>query len=398
MVCLKEEISKIILDLESEFINHRRYLHQNPELSYKEFNTSLYIKNKLNELGIEYKDGYGITGILAEIKGEKTSDDEKVLLVRADMDALPITEKSDKTYSSQNEGVMHACGHDAHTAILLGLCEVLSKLKSQFSGTVKFVFQPAEELDGGADSFIHGGALDNPKVDACVALHVDSDIETGKIRAKSGALYSSPDDFYIKIIGRGGHGAERFNCIDPIEISAKVIDSVINIPVKDLDPSERAVVSIGTINAGTATNIIPDFADISGTARSLSNEVRSFLKRRIGEVTKSVCDMYGATFEYEFKELCPPLINDPDLSEAVVKSAKYVLGEENVITGGEPTMAGEDFACFAQMRPSVMIKLGCRNEKKGIVEPIHNPMFDIDEDCLSVGVKVFANFAIDFLN
>ena len=390
-----KEIFELVLKYKNEITEHRRYFHQNPELSYKEFNTSEYIKSKLKEEGISYKDGYGITGVLAEIKGGKPSD--KVLLIRADMDALPICENTDKPYKSKNSGIMHACGHDAHTAILLGLCSVINELKNNLSGTVKFVFQPAEELDGGAMSFIDGGALKNPDVDACLALHVDPDIDSGKIRVKSGSLYASPDDFYIKIIGKGGHGAERFNCIDPIEISAKVVSELLKITENEL-PDENAVITVGTINAGTATNIIPDFADISGTARSLSNNVRSFLKARIEEVLKSVCDMYGASYEYKFDELAPPLVNDSDLAEDIIKSAREILGDENVITGGSHTMAGEDFSYFAQLKPSVMIKLGCRNEEMEISAPIHNPMFDIDENCLLTGVLVFANFVKDFLN
>ncbi len=398
MNCLKTEISNIVYDLKDTFVKDRRYFHQNPELSYKEFNTSAYIKEVLDGLGIPYKDGYGITGVLAEIKGAKPVTDEKVILFRADMDALPVTEGSNKEYASKNPGVMHACGHDAHTAILLGLCRVISKVKDEFSGTVKFCFQPAEELDGGALSFVDSGALENPDVDVCLALHVDPDIDAGKVRIKSGSLYASPDDFYIKIIGKGGHGAERFNCIDPILISAKVIEEIINIPEKYNDTEEDAVVSVGTVCGGTATNIIPDFVEISGTARSLSANVRNLLKTKIEEVTKSICDMYGAGYEYKFNELCPPLVNDPDLAEALLKSAKESLGAENVIKGGSYTMAGEDFACFALNRPSVMVKLGCRNEDKGIVNPIHNPMFDIDEECLLTGVKIFADFAVDFLN
>ncbi len=398
MKCLKTEILNIAYDLKDIFVKDRRFFHQNPELSYKEFNTSAYVKNVLDELGIPYKDGYGITGILAEIEGEKTAEDKNVILFRGDMDALPVTECSDKEYASNAEGVMHACGHDAHTAILLGLCRVLSKIKDKFSGTVKFCFQPAEELDGGADSFINNRALENPDVDICLALHVDPEIDAGKVRIKSGSLYASPDDFYIKIIGKGGHGAERFNCIDPILISGKVIEEIINIPEKYNDTEEDAVVSVGTVCGGTATNIIPDYVEISGTARSLSTNVRNLLKTKIEEVTKSICDMYGASYEYEFKELSPPLVNDPDLAEALLKSAKESLGADNVIKGGSYTMAGEDFACFAINKPSVMVKLGCRNEEKGIINSIHNPMFDIDEECLLTGVKMFAYFAVDFLN
>lgn len=398
MLDVKEKISDIVLENKNSLINDRRYIHKNPELSFKEYETSNYIKQRLDEMSVNYISGLIGTDVIAVIEGTLETGSNKTLLIRADMDALPVCETKESEYASVNNGVMHACGHDVHTAILLCVCDVLNKMKECFSGTVKLVFQPGEETSGGAKPLIDAGILVNPNVDACVALHVDPDIDCGKIRVKKGPLYASPDDFFIKVIGKGGHGAEPHNCIDPIAVSAKIIEALLTLPARELNPFEQAVVTIGTVNAGNASNIIPDSSIISGTARSLNNEVRSFLKKRIGEIANGICSTYGAKCEYKFVELFPPLINDTDLAELFCKTAKRIIGEENCILGGQPTMAGEDFAFFANERPSLLFKLGCKNEDKDIIYPIHNSMFDIDESALTVGVELFSNFAIDFLN
>lgn len=393
-----DKIIKKVYEDEQLIIENRRHIHQNPELSFKEFKTMEYICSQLDNIGVQYKSKIAGTGVLVQIDGEKESNEHKTLLIRADMDALPIQEVSDKEYASQNDGIMHACGHDAHTAVLLETCRVLNEFKEDFSGTVKLVFQPGEETRGGAKPMIDSGILKNPNVDACIALHMDSDIQAGKIRVKPGSLYASPDDFYIKVIGRGGHGAEPHHCIDPIMISTEIISALMNIVSREINPFDEAVVSIGSIHSGTATNIIPDEVQITGTARSLTNEVRALLKKRIGEISNGICSAYGAKCEYEFSELFPPLINDSALSERFYKTACRTIGEENCIFGGNATMAGEDFSYFSQVRPSLLFKLGCRNEKLGIVSPIHQNTFDIDESSLKIGAILFSEFALEFLN
>lgn len=394
---INEYIKSLISDAEPKLISIRRYLHANPELSFEEYNTQKYICSYLDNIGIEYTEMVG-TGVAALIKGSKVSDNPRTLLIRADIDALPIKEQSNKEYSSNNNGIMHACGHDAHTAILLGVCEILNNIRESFSGCVKLVFQPGEETTGGAKPMIDAGVLSDPKVDACVALHVDPDINTGSIRIKPGSLYASPDDFSITITGRGGHGAEPHNCIDPINISAHIITALMTLVSREINPFDEAVVSIGSIHSGTATNIIPDTAVIRGTARSLTNEIRTALKTRIGEIANSVCSAYGAKCDYEFVELFPPLINDELVAKQIYSSAIKALGEDKCIWGGKATMAGEDFAYFTQEAPSALFKLGCRNEDLGIIHPLHHSSFDIDEACLGVGVTAFVGFALDFLN
>lgn len=397
---INSEISEQINRIEAELKENRRYIHMHPELSFREYNTSSFIQKKLDEMGIKYVSGIAENGICAYIYGNKNIEFEsmKSILIRADMDALPIDEVSDKPYKSQNKNVMHACGHDAHVAVLLGVCKVLNNFKDKFGGVVKAVFQPGEETSGGALPMIEEGVLENPHTDVCVALHCDSDLDCGTIRVKPGSLYASPDDFRITVKGKGGHGAEPHNCIDPIMISASIIQALNNLISRETDPFDNAVISVGSIHGGSATNIIPDSVEIQGTARSLTNEVRGFLKRRIGETAEGICKTFGAECEYEYTELFPPLINDEKLAEDVYDSACRSIGKDKCVWGGAPTMAGEDFSYFSQNRPSVLFKLGCRNKSLGIVSPIHHSSFDIDENCLKTGVKVFVGFVLDYLN
>lgn len=397
---INSEISEQINRIEAELKENRRYIHMHPELSFREYNTSSFIQKKLDEMGIKYVSGIAENGICAYIYGNKNIESKsmKSILIRADMDALPIDEVSDKPYKSQNKNVMHACGHDAHVAVLLGVCKVLNNFKDKFGGVVKAVFQPGEETSGGALPMIEEGVLENPHTDVCVALHCDSDLDCGTIRVKPGSLYASPDDFRITVKGKGGHGAEPHNCIDPIMISASIIQALNNLISRETDPFDNAVISVGSIHGGSATNIIPDSVEIQGTARSLTNEVRGFLKKRIGETAEGICKTFGAECEYEYTELFPPLINNEKLAEDVYDSACRSIGKDKCVWGGAPTMAGEDFSYFSQNRPSVLFKLGCRNKSLGIVSPIHHSSFDIDENCLKTGVKVFIGFVLDYLN
>lgn len=394
-----QTIKDLAEGIEDKVITMRREIHKHPELSFKEHNTMKYICSRLDDIGVKYSSEIAGTGVVAIINGEKNSDNSKTLLIRADIDALPITEVSDKEYKSQNNGVMHACGHDAHTAILLGACELINSLKSEFSGYVKFVFQPGEETDGGAEPMICKGVLEKPDVDACVALHLAPEILTGGIQVKPGPFYASPDDFRIKIIGKGGHAAHPANCINPIYVAAKIVSAISDLNSKEEDtPTRSAVVSVGKISGGFASNIIPGTVEITGTARSLTNEVRSYLKHKIGEIANSICEEYGAKHEYEFIELYPPLINNDKLSERLYNTAKDYIDIEKSIFGGNSTMLGEDFAYFAQRVPSVLFKLGSRNEDKGIINHLHHESFDVDEDCLKIGVELFSAFALDFLS
>ncbi len=393
-----EMLNDIVLKLEEKIINTRRHLHKNPELSSEEYNTMAFICNYLDEIGVSYTSKMAGTGVVAIIKGEGNGYNNKTLLFRADIDALPITEKSDKDYISTKNGVMHACGHDGHTAMMLGVCETLNELKADFSGTVKVIFQPAEEGDGGALPMINEGVLENPSVDSCLALHLEPGLECGKIRITPGPLYASPDTFKIVVKGKGGHGAQPHLCVDPINISAQIITYLNTIISREINPLDNVLISVTTINSGTAPNVIPSEATITGTARSYSDTIRQFLKKRIGEVAQELCKSRGASCEYEFFESFPPLINDKNLSENLYQIAKKYFDEYDCILGGAPTMMGEDFAYFTQRVPSVLFMLGCRNEAKGISNPLHHESFDIDEDCFKNGVILFSAFALEFLS
>lgn len=391
---MKDKIWNHAKAMEEQLVRDRRWIHQHPELSFQEYGTMEYICKRLDEIGVPYQKGIAETGVLATLQGK---EEGRCLLIRADMDALALEEKRECEYRSLHSNVMHACGHDAHTAILLNTCELLSKLKEEWNGTIKFAFQPGEETTGGAHPMIQTGILENPTVNACVALHVDTDLPVGSIRTKAGAMYASPDDFAITIKGRGGHGAEPHLAIDPIVIAAHIITQLQSIVSRGVDPFEEAVITIGSIHGGHATNIIPDSVELLGTARSFTNEMRDHLSSRIREVVKHTCDAYGAEFDYRFIKLFPPLVNHAEVARAILNSAKNYLREEDCIWGGRPTMAGEDFAYFSQCVPSAIFKLGCRNEEAGITAPIHNPYFDIDEKAMLYGLAIFADFALRFL-
>lgn len=386
---LKPEIVDIINNLEEKTIKTRRTIHENPELEFEEFKTSELICKRLDSIGVPYTKNVAKTGVVATVCGKSVG---RTIALRADMDALPLIEKSGAKYASKTNGKMHACGHDAHTAILLSVCEVFNKIKNEFCGNVKFIFQPAEEGVGGAEVMIKEGVLKDPYVSACLALHVDPNIEVGKVTVRPGFVYASPDEFYITIKGKGGHCAEPHLCVDPVIVAAEIISAVKTVPKGKLG----AIVGVTKIEGGTATNIIPDEVKLCGTARSTGFEERARLKNMIESKTDEICKKYGACAEVNFVELFPPLINDEKIADIIRSAAEEELGAENVSLG-EPTMAGEDFAYFAKELPSAIFKLGCGNVEKNIVYPLHSPMFNIDESCMKIGVRVFVNSALKLL-
>lgn len=382
--------------LEQKMITRRRYLHQYPELSGQEKETMRYICAQLEEIGVSYHSGIAGTGVVAEIGPAKQG--ERVLALRADMDALPIQEESGVTFASCKPGVMHACGHDMHTAILLTVCEYLQKNREKLKGMVKFIFQPLEETSGGAEPMIAAGVLNNPAVTACAALHVDPELDCGKIRVKSGTVYASPDDFEIVIHGKSGHGAQPELCIDPVLIAAQVICALQSIVSRKLDPLDSAVITVGAVHGGTCSNAIPESVTLVGTARAATDEMRIFLEKEIERVTAGICSASGATYEYRFIKLFPPLVNDESIAQQLHRSAVRVVGNENALWGGNATMAGEDFSYFTQMIPGAIFKLGCRNENIGYSAPLHNARFNPAESCMKYGAAVLADFALSFLD
>lgn len=382
---IKEELKQI-----------RRNLHQYPELGFEEINTSKYIKEFLNKEGIEYKE-FAKTGVCGIIKGTKEGSNKKVIGLRADIDALPMQDKKICNYASKVKGKMHACGHDAHTTILLGVAKILNKYKNKFNGTVKLIFEPAEETTGGAKVMIKEGILENPKVDVMCGLHVEETIDCGNIMVKKGTVNAASNPFNITIKGIGGHGAYPDTAVDPIVIAGHVITSLQNIVSREIKPVNPAVVTIGSIHGGTAQNIIPSEVKISGILRTMTMEDRNFAKQRLKEIVTGICTTFRGISEIEIEESYPCLYNDDNMVELLEKSAIEILGQENVKLQKNPKLGVESFAYFANEVPSVFYFLGIRNEEKGIIHPAHNNLFDIDEEALPIGVAIQCQIAVNYL-
>lgn len=379
-------------------IADRRHIHENPELGFQETETAAFVAQRLEALGAEdIRTGIAKTGITALIRGTKPGP-EKVVLLRADMDALPIDQESDKEYISKTPGVMHACGHDAHTAMLMGAARILMERRDQFSGAVKLLFQPSEEANaGGAKPMIEAGVLEDPHVDACFGQHLMSPIPTGIMAVTSGPIQASSDEFTIIVQGKGGHGAMPHETVDPIMVSTDIISGLRSIVARNVDPLDAVVVSVCNFHSGKAFNVIPDTAQFGGTVRTLSNENRDLAERRIREIAEGVAAAQGATVTVEYKRGYPPTVNDNAMAEHARTSIKKVVGEDNVISM-PPIMPAEDMSYFLEERPGAYFMTGCRNEEKGIVWPHHHPKFDLDEDALGIGVASLVQVAIDFLN
>lgn len=393
---LHAEIDEILPGL----IADRRYLHENPELGCEEFITSAFVIERLQSLGVEdIRTEINVTGVTGLIHGTRVSEGEpRVLLVRADMDALPIHEENDVEYRSQIDGKMHACGHDAHTAILLGLARVLSDRRDQFSGTVKLLFQPSEERGpGGARLMIEAGVLENPHVDACLALHMAQDEPLGTITIREGAMLAASDRFAITIQGKGGHAAHPNHTVDPVVVGAHLITALQTIVSRNVDPIQPAVITVGSLHSGEAANVIPDTAQLLGTVRTLDADVQALIVRRIEEVATGVCEAMGATASYEYTYGVPATVNAPEMARLVRDAAIQVVGEENVIAP-PPSMGGEDYSYFLQARPGAMFMVGSNNPEKGLIWGHHHPRFDIDEESLASGLETMALSALTYLN
>lgn len=379
-------------DIHSELVDIRRDLHKNPELGFDLFRTSQKVKDFLSKEGIEFYEVAG-TGICAIIRGSG----EKTVALRSDMDALPLEDKKTCDYSSKVKGKMHACGHDAHTAILLGTAKILNSLKEQIPGNIKLLFEPAEETTGGAPIMIKEGVLENPNVEAVIGLHVEEWLEAGTVGLKRGVAYAASNPFTIKIIGKGGHGASPHMTIDPIVIASNVVICLQDIVSREIPPTDAAVLTIGTIHGGTAQNIIPEEVTISGIIRTTKSEHREYIKTRLVQVVEGIVTAMRGKCEIDIEESYPCLYNDDKLAGMFETVASEVVGEGNVYKLDQPTMGGESFAYFSLERPSLYYFLGSGNAEKGIVSPAHGSLFDIDESCLSLGVAMQCKLAYEFL-
>ncbi len=388
---LKEKIKELSEKYFEQTVANRRYLHQHPELSFHEYNTVKFVATKLDELGISYE-SMANTGLVALLKGNKTS--EKVVALRGDMDALPITELNDVPYKSSTNGVMHACGHDAHTASLLGCAYILNELKNDFSGTVKFIFQPAEEkLPGGASQMIKEGVLNNPIPNAIIGQHVMPLIETGKVGFRSGKYMASTDEIYVTVKGKGGHGAMPNLNIDPILITSHLIIALQQIVSRNADPKTPSVLSFGKIMGMGATNVIPNEVLLEGTFRTMDEKWRTEAHTKMKKMAEMMAESMGGTCEFNIVRGYPFLVNEPELTEQLRKNAEEYLGAENVVDL-DIWMAAEDFAYFSQEKSACFYRLGTRNVKRGITSSVHTPTFDIDESSLLIGSGLMAYLAV----
>lgn len=381
------------LEIQSELVAWRRDFHENPELGFEEYRTSEKIKEFLKSEGIEYME-LANTGICAIIKGNGT----KTIALRGDIDALPLEDKKAADYSSKIHGKMHACGHDAHTTILMGAAKILNSIKDKLNGNVKLIFEPAEETVGGARFMIKEGALNNPSVDAVIGLHVNEEIKAGHIGVKRGVVHAASNPFTIIIKGKGAHGAHPDAGIDPIVIASNVIMALQTIVSREIPPTDPAVITVGTIHGGTAQNIIPEEVTISGVIRTLRTEHRAYVKQRLVEVVNGITSSMRGSCEIKIEESYPCLYNDDNMISLVESSAKEIIGLEAIETLDKPSMGVESFAYFSMEVPSAFYFLGVRNEEKGIIHPAHGCLFDIDEEALPIGVAIQCKAAFDFLS
>jgi amidohydrolase len=388
---IKQRVYELSKSIKSEVIQHRQHIHQNPELSFQEYQTADYVESYLKSLGL-ITHRISKTGVWAMIEGLNIG---KTVALRADLDALPIKENSTKFYTSKNEGVMHACGHDAHTASLLGAAKILVDLKDELNGNVKLIFQPGEEkFPGGASLLIKEGVLENPKVDCIIGQHVMPLINNGSVGFRKGLYMASTDEIYIKVIGKGGHGAMPQYCIDPVIVAATILVNLQQIVSRKAPPIIPTVLSFGKIQSkGGATNIIPNEVDIEGTLRTLNEEWRAKAKEHIIEIANQTAESFGAKVVVDIKKGYPFLKNDDNFTDKLKRSAQEYLGEEQV-EDLDIWMAAEDFSYYSQEIPACFYRLGTRNESKGIVNSVHTDTFDIDEDALEIGSGLMAYLAI----
>lgn len=390
-----EHIFDTVDSIKEEIITLRRDFHMHPEVGSEVERTAKIVADLLSQWGLEVETGVGITGVVGILRGQN-SDTFKTVALRADMDALLMEEENDSCYKSVCTGKMHACGHDGHTAMLLGAAKALSKYKNEINGTIKFIFQPEEEgPNSGAENMVADGVLKD--VDAIFGLHLTTEYPTGMITIKKGAAMASSDDFEIEMIGKGGHASMPHQCIDAISMAVKVYNDIQFMVSREFDPLEPLIVSVGAFHSGAASNVIQGSAKLKGTIRTLSHEVRAKAKKRISEIVEQVAKESGGQYKLNIIPGVPPLINDIKSSTFAEIAAEKLVTKENVILLDKPNMGSEDFAFYTAKVPGTMIFVGARNEEKGFVHLMHHPKFDFDEAALSIGTKLHIQLAIDYL-
>ena len=392
---LLQKIKTLSESYSQEVIALRRHLHAHPELSYMEHNTAQFVAEKLRGYGVDSIQTIATTGIVALIKGK--NPEKKTVALRADMDALPIEEVNDVPYRSTQPGIMHACGHDVHTSSLLGTAKILNEIRNQFEGTVKLLFQPGEEKNpGGASLMIRDGALKNPTPASIIGQHVMPLVPVGKVGFREGMYMASSDEIYLKVIGKGGHGATPEMAIDPILIASHIIIALQQIISRHANPKQPTVLTFGRIIGEGATNIIPNEVNIAGTFRALNEEWRKSGLEKIIKMASAIAEGMGGKCEVTISAGYPYLENNPELTRRIRHAAEAYVGKENVVDI-DLTLGSEDFAYYSHVVPASFYRLGTRNESKGITSYVHTPTFDIDEDALKIGPGLMAWMAVNEL-
>ena len=389
---LLDKIKALSQQYSDEVIEARRHLHANPELSYQEHNTARFVSDKLRTFGIEVKDGVATTGLIAEIRGK--NPEKKSIALRADMDALPIQEANDLPYTSKVPGVMHACGHDVHTASLLGTAKILNQVRDNFEGTVRMLFQPGEEkTPGGASYMIRDGALKNPQPSGIIGQHVFPLLPVGKIGFREGMYMASCDEIYLRVLGKGGHAAAPDLAVDPILIASHIIIALQQVISRNASPKQPTVLSFGNIIGKGATNIIPNEVNIAGTFRAMNEEWRAAALQKIKKMAELIAEGMGGKCEVEISKGYPYLENNPELTRRIRRAAEAYVGYENVVDL-DITLGAEDFSYYSQVIPASFYRLGTSNPSKGITSYVHTPSFNIDEDALKIGPGLMAWMAV----
>ncbi len=380
--------------LKDEVINLRRDFHMHPELGFKEVRTAQIVENYLKALGLDVKSGVAKTGVVGLLKGKEKG---KTILMRADMDALPIEEMNDIPYKSVNKGIMHACGHDGHTAMLLVAAKVLSHHVNEIKGNIKFVFQPSEEKDpGGAIKMIEEKVMDNPSVDKAYGLHLANMIPIGMIGIKPGISTAEADEFSLKVTGKGGHGAYPHFSIDPVVIASHIVLALQTIVSREIDPLNPIVLTIGKIHSGNVFNVIPENAELLGTVRTLSKDVAKTIPEKIERISKNVAKAFRGNTELNYQFGYPPLVNNLEEAKFVKSIAELVVGKGKIIDTAM-SMGGEDMAYFLEKVPGAFYWLGSQNKAKGLDKPHHSAYFNFDEDALPIGVEMHTRIALNAL-
>lgn len=393
---LQEKIKSLAKEQSDYVIAHRRHLHSNPELSFEEFKTAAYVAEELRAIGLQPQEGFAGTGVVAIIEGR--NPDSRTVGLRADMDALPILEANEVPYKSKFPGVMHACGHDVHTSSLLGTARILNQLKDEFDGTIKLVFQPAEEkAPGGASLMIKEGVLENPRPDSMIGQHVAPNVPVGKIGFREGMYMASTDELYLTVIGKGGHAAAPHQLVDPVLMASHIIVALQQIISRNRNPANPAVLSFGRFIADGVTNVIPNEVTIQGTWRCMDEVWREEGLQKMKKLAEGIAEAMGGVCIFDIVRGYPFLKNHPELTRRVRTAATQYVGAENIVDL-DLWMAGEDFAFYSQVVDSCFYRLGTRNEARGIISGVHTPTFDIDESALEISTGLMSWLAISELD